>query len=65
MQRFVAVMIDDAGLAIQSKSKTIAAAESRIGPLTFRACRAPVVLSSAIKCEASIYVFIPILFPGK
>ena len=65
MQQFISVMIDDAGLAIQSKSETIAAMESWIGPLTFSTCRAPVMSSAAIECEASIYVFFPILFPGK
>jgi len=48
--------INDAGLAIQSKPKTVMAAESWIGLLTSRAraYRRPVVLSSALKHEASI-----------
>jgi hypothetical protein len=54
MQWFVVMVINNAGLAIQSEPETIPAAESRIGLLTSRACTALVVLSSAIKCEESI-----------
>lgn len=47
-------MLDNAGLAIQGKPETIAAAEVWVGLLTSGADRGPAVSSSALEHEASV-----------